>query len=104
MPNVFHLSKSHAGQISGRLKISETKRIYNISISHLALLLLFNEKPFIVVEDSDESASMLYNDFLFLNSAISNQQSPIFLPHPVQKPLEKGQRHYTGSRVKGQPR
>ncbi|MEW6739321.1 MAG: transcription-repair coupling factor [Nitrospirota bacterium] len=92
MPNVFHLLKSHAEQTYERLKISETKRIYNISISHLALLLLFNEKPFIVVEDSDESASMLYNDFLFLNSAISNQQSAIAYFPPPSGPEAIGER------------
>ena len=102
MPNVFHLLKSHAGQISKRLKISETKRIYNISISHLALLLLFNEKPFIVVEDSDESASMLYNDFLFLNSAISNQQSAIAYFPPPSGPEAIGERAKALHRVKGQ--
>jgi transcription-repair coupling factor (superfamily II helicase) len=82
MSDVFHLLKSHAEQIRERLKVSETKRIYNISIPHLALLLLFNEKPFIVVEDSDESASMLYNDLLFF-LPIAHRPSPIaYFPSP----------------------
>jgi transcription-repair coupling factor (superfamily II helicase) len=102
MPDVFHLLKSHAGQIRERLKISETKRIYNISIPHLALFLLLNEKPFIVVEDSDESASTLYNDFLFFNSAISNQQSAIAYFPPPSSPEAIGERAKTLHRVKGQ--
>ncbi|MDI6728524.1 MAG: transcription-repair coupling factor [Thermodesulfovibrionales bacterium] len=101
MPNVFHLLKSHAEQISERLKISETKRIYNISIPHLALLLLFHEKPFVVVEDSDESASMLYNDFLFFNSAISNQQSAIAYFPPPSGPEAIGERAKALYRIQG---
>lgn len=99
MSNVFHLFKSHAEQISKHLKISETKRIYNISIPHLALLLLFHEKPFVMVEDSDESASMLYNDFLFFKSAISNQQSAIAYFPPPSNPEAIGERAKTLYRI-----
>lgn len=100
MSDIFHLLKSHAEQIYERLKVSETKRIYNISVPHLALLLLFHKKPFIVVEDSDESASTLYNDLLFFNSAISNQQSAIaYLPSP-SNPESIGERAKVLHRLK----
>ena len=92
MPDIFHLLENHTKQIYKRLKTSETKRIYNISIPRLALLLLFNEKPFIVVEASDESASTLYNDFLFFNSAIGNQQSAIAYFPPPSSPEAIGER------------
>lgn len=90
MPDIFHLLENHTKQIYKRLKTSETKRIYNISIPRLALLLLFNEKPFIVVEDSAETASILYNDFLFLkNSHLtpSLHHSIIYFPSPSSPEL-----------------
>jgi transcription-repair coupling factor (superfamily II helicase) len=88
MQDIFHLLKIHAEQIYERLKASDVKRIYNISIPHLALLLLFNEKPFIVVEDSHESASAIYNDLLFFKNALSNfTHSPILFPPPSSPEL-----------------
>lgn len=81
MRYIYDLLRRHVAQIDERLKISETKRINNISIAHLALLLLFNEKPFIVVEDSDETALKLYNDLMFFNSAIK-KQSIAYFPQP----------------------
>jgi transcription-repair coupling factor (superfamily II helicase) len=86
MRYIFDLLRSHAVQIWERLKNSETKRINNISICYLALLLSFHEKPFIVIEDSDESALKFYNDFMFFNSAIKNKQSSvIYFPPPFNQ-------------------
>lgn len=82
MPNgIFYFLQRHIKKIRERLKTAEKKRIYNLSIPHLALLLLFNERPFIVIEDSDNSASTLYNDLLFFYSAFSNNHPPfVFFP------------------------
>lgn len=79
MSNLYHLLESHAGDIFQRLKESDEKRIYNISIPHLALILLFQKKPFIVIEDSHESASALYQDFLFLRDILKTEYKSQFV-------------------------
>lgn len=91
MSNIFHLLKKHAAFIKEKLESSEKKRIYNISISHLALLLSFNEKPFIVIEDSEESALSLFNDLLFFSSIINQQLEIFHFPIP-SNPESIGQR------------
>ncbi len=82
MPDIFHLLKKYASELDERLSLSETKRIYNISIPHLALLLSFYKKPFIVIEDSEDAALKLYHDLLFFDSAIGAKQSAIYFPPP----------------------
>lgn len=111
MSDVFHSLKEHAEQIHERLKSSDVKRICNISISHFALLLPFNEKPFIVIEDSAESALMLYNDLLFFREIIDSElqtlNSKLFLYFPPpSSPEHVGERarvlNILGSRLKAQ--
>ena len=78
MSDILNLLKDHFFALHQRLKDSDEKRVYNLSLPHMALLLLFHDKPFIAVEDSPESAVTLYNDLLFFKAT---------LPHP---PLGKG--------------
>ncbi|BCB95277.1 transcription-repair-coupling factor [Dissulfurispira thermophila] len=74
MPSVFHILKTNAEQLDRQLNNSKTKRIYNISIPHLAICLSFYKNPFIIIEDSDESALRLYNDLLFFSSLVTKKQ------------------------------
>lgn len=91
MPDIFHLLKKHASELNERLSLSETKRIYNISIPHLALFLSFYKKPFIAIEDSEDAALKLYNDLLFFDSAIGAKLSAIYFP-PPSSPEHIGER------------
>jgi len=91
MPDIFHLLKKHASKLDERLSLSETKRIYNISIPHLALFLSFYKKPFIVIEDSEDAALKLYHDLLFFHSVIGAEQSAIYFP-PPSSPEHIGER------------
>jgi transcription-repair coupling factor (superfamily II helicase) len=90
MPELFYLLKNHSQKLQEQIKASEVKRIYNISTPHLALMLLFNDKPFIVVEDSAESAELLYNDISFFRDVFSylpdSQIDFRLLPLPVLFP------------------
>jgi len=72
MPELLYLLKNHSQKLYKRIKASEAKRIYNISSPHFALMLLFNDKPFIVVEDSAEAAELLYNDISFFRDVFSH--------------------------------
>lgn len=85
MPELFYLLKNHSQKLHERIKASEIKRIYNISSPHLALMLLFNDKPFIVVEDSAETAELLYNDISFFRDVFSHlsDSRPDFQLHPL---------------------
>lgn len=80
MQDIFHSLKIHAEQIYERLKASNVKKIYNISIPHLALILPFYERPFIAIEDSAESASILYSDLSFFRAVLSNSTDSIIPP------------------------
>ena len=91
MPDIFHLLKKHASGLDKRLSLSETKRIYNISIPHLALFLSFYKKPFIAIEDSEDAALKFYHDLLFFNSAIGAKLSAIYFP-PPSSPEHIGER------------
>jgi transcription-repair coupling factor (superfamily II helicase) len=83
MPDILRTLKGHIKSLREQPSLAETKRIYNISIPHLALMLLFNKRPFIAIEDSEENASRLYNDFLFFDSALGNLHSAALLPPPL---------------------
>lgn len=83
MPTLFNLLKTRAEQIHEGLKNAKKKRIYNISIPYLAILLLFGEKTLFVLEDSDDSATKLYNDLLFFNSSFNSKFRFIYFPPPV---------------------
>ncbi|HAK88513.1 MAG TPA: transcription-repair coupling factor [Nitrospiraceae bacterium] len=91
MSDIFHLLKKHAAELNERLSLSNEKRIYNISLPHLALFLSFYKKPFIVVEDSANAALKLHHDLLFFNSAIGGKLSAIYFP-PSSSPELIGER------------
>ena len=123
MSNIYHTIKNHSNAIFELLKTSEVKKIYNISIPHLALLLQFSEKPFVVIEDSAESALTLYNDLLFFNSvfrsALTKQHSAQIIYFPPSSSTEligerakalfklkgilNGQRAYSPQQAAGSP-
>jgi transcription-repair coupling factor (superfamily II helicase) len=83
MLNLHRLLENHAGDIFHRLNESREKKIYNISIPHLALILLFQEKPFIVIEDSHESAFALYRDMMFFRDFSVPAFHFFYFPPPV---------------------
>ncbi len=86
---ISYFLQRHIKELSERLKTAEKRRIYNISPPHLALLLLFNDKPFIVIEDSAEAAELLYNDISFFRDVFSHLSDfwpdfwPDFRLHPL---------------------
>lgn len=92
MPDILHLLKKHALELGERLSHSDEKRIYNISLPHLALFLSFYKKPFIVIEDSEDAALKLYHDLLFFDSAIGAEQSAIYFFPPPLSPEHIGER------------
>jgi transcription-repair coupling factor (superfamily II helicase) len=68
MPDISTIVKNHIKDLRECLRLSEIKRIYNISIPHFALMLALTAKPFLVVEDSEDAAFKLYCDFVFFKS------------------------------------
>ncbi len=92
MPDgIFYFIQRHIRDLNERLSHNKKKRIYNISIPHLALLLSFSEKPFIAVEDSEESATRLYNDISFFLSLACSSSTVYYFP-PPSRPESVGQR------------
>ncbi|MCL4490353.1 MAG: transcription-repair coupling factor [Nitrospirae bacterium] len=73
MPSLYHLLRNNTRDINKRLEESGVRRIYNLSLPHLAVFLLFREGSFIVIEDSPESASILYNDLLFFRDVFGTK-------------------------------
>ncbi|MCI0468689.1 MAG: transcription-repair coupling factor [Nitrospirae bacterium] len=67
MSKISTLIEKHAALLERRLKQTGTKRIYNLPIPHLALFLSFYRGRFIVVEEADENARILFNDLNFFN-------------------------------------
>ncbi len=67
MSELYRLIEEHAHALIQRLMDSPSKKIYNLSIPHYALLLSFYQKPFIVLESSPENAFRLYKDLAFFN-------------------------------------
>ena len=73
---------------SDRVKnISPSSRIYNLSGSSMAFFLALREKPFIMIEQTEETAEELYKDILFFRSVLSKN---IFDPPPHPLPLREG--------------
>jgi transcription-repair coupling factor (superfamily II helicase) len=60
-------------------KFSESCRIYNLKGSSLALLLALYDKPFLVVELTEELAEELFKDINFFREALKKEQV-FFLP------------------------
>lgn len=67
--------------------IPPSSRIYNLSGSSVALFLALQEKPFIMIESTEEEAEKLYKDILFFKSAIRKH---VFYPPPHSLPLREG--------------
>lgn len=87
-----HLLESHLRELHKNLEASEVKRIYNLSIPHLALLLAFLKKQFIVIEDSDDLASNLYRDLIFFCSIFGKETSRIHYFPPLTDNETAGKR------------
>ena len=64
--------------------IPSSSRIYNLTGSSMALLLAIQEKPFIMVESTEETAEALYRNILFFRSVLRLHEtnSIFFLPEP----------------------
>ena len=72
---------------SDRVKnISPSSRIYNLSGSSRALFLALQDKPFIMIEHTEETAEELYKDILFFRSVLNasriTPRNILFLPEP----------------------
>lgn len=72
---------------SDRVKnISPSSRIYNLSGSSVAFFLALREKPFIMIEHTEETAEELYKDILFFRSVLNasriTPRNILFLPEP----------------------
>ncbi len=63
-----------------------SSRVYNLTGSSMALFLALQEKPFIMIESTEETARELYKDILFFKSVIhASRLAPfdiLFLPEP----------------------
>lgn len=64
--------------------IPSSSRIYNLGGSSMALFLAIQEKPFIMVESTEETAEALYRNILFFRSVLHLHEtnSIFFLPEP----------------------
>jgi transcription-repair coupling factor (superfamily II helicase) len=64
--------------------ITPSSRIYNLGGSSMALFLAMQERPFIMVEATEETAEVLYRDILFFRSVLHLHEtnSIFFLPEP----------------------
>ena len=96
-----HLLEGHFRDLHRRLEASEVKRIYNISIPHLAPFLLFLKGPFIVIEDSDDLASNLYKDLIFFCSILNREASKVHYFPPLTDNGTAGKRARSLLAIKG---
>ncbi len=92
MPGLFQHLKNHITELLRQVKAGPDRRIYNISVPHFALLLIFRTAPFIVIEDSIESAEALYNDILFFRQLIPGIDRTIKYFPPASSPELIGKR------------
>ncbi len=81
------LLKGHVFRLLEKLHQLPHKKVYNLSISHEALILNLYERPFIAIEDSYENARKLYLDFLFFKEALDrgSKKTVIFFPPNLSK-------------------
>ncbi|MDO8746640.1 MAG: CarD family transcriptional regulator, partial [Thermodesulfovibrionales bacterium] len=65
-------------------EIPHSSRIYNLTGSSMALFLAIQEKPFMMVEATEETAEALYRNILFFRSVLHLHEtnSIFFLPEP----------------------
>src|SRR5271169_6548941 len=92
MPILYQHLKNHVTDLFQQVKSGPGGRIYNLSVPHLALFLLFNTDPFVVIEDSPESAGALYNDLQFFRQLIPGSNRTISLFPPASSPELIGKR------------
>ena len=92
MPGLFQHLKNHITELLQQVKAGPDTRIYNLSVPHFALLLIFKTTPFIVIEDSIESAEALYNDILFFRQLIPGNNRTISYFPPASSPELIGKR------------
>ena len=92
MPILYQHLINHITKLLPQVKAGPGTRIYNLSIPHFALLLLFETKPFIVIEDSTESADALYNDLLLFRQLVPENGRAISYFPPASSPELIGKR------------
>lgn len=92
MPNLHQNLIRHASKLLTNLTESSEGRLYNCSVAHFALLLLCHVGPFVVIEDSPESAQALYNDLLFSMLLFPGTDRTINLFPPASSPESIGKR------------
>ncbi len=92
MPILYQHLINHVTELLQQLKSDPGGRIYNLSVPHLALLLLFDISPFVVIEDSTESAAALYNDLQFFRQLVPGSDRTISLFPPGSSPELIGKR------------
>ena len=94
MPALYHRLENNIRDILRRLEESTSRRIYNLSPPHFAALLSLRPGPFIVVEDSPEVASVLYDDLVFFRDVLRSPADSARRPPPlVYFPPPSGPEH-----------
>lgn len=83
MLTLKHLLEKHLNNLNSRLLEADERRIYGISIPHLAAYLSFMQKPFIAVEDSAEKAEALLRDIALFNNFFRPANEIIYFPEHV---------------------
>src|SRR5208283_3334849 len=92
MPNIYQDLSIHALTLLDKLAVDPARRIYNLSLPHFALLLSCYQDQFIVIEDTDEAAGALYNDFLFFRQLLRGGNRNVSLFPPASSPELIGKR------------
>ena len=92
MPILYQNLINHITKLLEQAKARPSTRIYNLSVPHFALLLLFETTPFIVIENSTESADALYNDLLFFRQLVPGNGRTISYFPPASSPELIGKR------------
>src|SRR5208282_503067 len=92
LANLYQHLTTHALKLLDNLAVDPVRRIYNLSLPHLALLLSCYQNRFIAIEDTDETARTLYNDLLFFGQFIQAGSCNISLFPPASNPELVGKR------------
>ncbi len=92
MPILYRHLINHITKLIEQVKAGPGTRIFNLSIPHLALLVLFRTNPFVVIEGSIESAEALYNDLLFFRQLLPGDGRAISYFPPASSPELVGKR------------
>ncbi|HMK59869.1 MAG TPA: hypothetical protein VK452_01830, partial [Dissulfurispiraceae bacterium] len=59
------------------------RRIYNLSIPHLAALLLHHKQGYLIIEDTPERAETLFHDLQYLESICKPGHEAVYFPPPA---------------------